>query len=109
MKEAEMKMTLEKITSLPITINMLLNRVSYTHTLIDLKCLCFSMVTKKTVEQNKLKWFPVSLWQVIDVMSRPGIINEIIKTHIDVDKHTKICYFYIKDNNLKYDLIFNRP
>ena len=41
-------------------------------------------------------------------MSKPDTINEIMKTHINVDKYMKICYFYIKSNNLKYDLIFNR-
>ena len=41
-------------------------------------------------------------------MSKPDIINEITKAHIDVDEHIEICYFYIRDNNLKYDLIFGR-
>ena len=55
MKKVEMKMTLKKMIFLFITINMLLNGVSYAHILIDLGCLCFGMVIKKTVEQNKLK------------------------------------------------------
>ena len=55
MKEAEVKMTLKKIIFSFITIDMLLNRVLYTHTLVDLRCLCFDMMIKKTVEQNKLK------------------------------------------------------
>ena len=50
MKEAEVKMVLKKMISSFITINMLLNRVSYIHILIDLKCLCFDMMTKKIVE-----------------------------------------------------------
>ena len=41
-------------------------------------------------------------------MSKPDTINEIIKTHIDINKHIKICYFYIKSNNLKYNLIFDK-
>ena len=41
-------------------------------------------------------------------MSRPDIINKIIKTHININEHIKICYFYIKGDNLKYNLIFNR-
>ena len=41
-------------------------------------------------------------------MSKPDTINEITKTYINVDKHMKICYFYIKGNNFKYDLILNR-
>ena len=41
-------------------------------------------------------------------MSRSGTINEIIKTHINVDEHIEIYYFYIEGNNLEYDLIFNR-
>ena len=101
-------MTLKKMTSSFITINMLLNRVSYIHTLIDSECLCFGMVIKRTVEWNKLKQFSVLSWRVIDVMSKPGTIDEIAKTHINVNKHTEICYFYIKNNNLKYDLILNR-
>ena len=58
-KETEVKTALKEMTSLSIIINMLLNGVSYTHTLIDSECLCFGMVTKKTVKQNKLKWFSV--------------------------------------------------
>ena len=41
-------------------------------------------------------------------MGKSGIINEIVKTHIDVNEYTEIYYFYIKGNNFKYDLIFNR-
>ena len=41
-------------------------------------------------------------------MNRPDTINEIIKAHINVDEHIEICYFYIKGNNLKYNLIFDR-
>ena len=41
-------------------------------------------------------------------MNKPDTINKIIKAHINVDKHTKICYFYIKSNNLKYNLILNK-
>ena len=55
MKKAEMKMTLKKIIFSSIIINTLLNKVSYAHILIDSECLCFNMITKKTVEQNKLK------------------------------------------------------
>ena len=91
-----------------ITINMLLNEISYTHALVDLECLCFDMMTKKTVKQNKLKQFPVFLWQVIGVMGKPDTINEMTKAHIDVDEHTETCYFYIRNDNLKYDLIFDR-
>ena len=108
MKKAEVKMALKKMIFLFITINMLLNRVLYAHTLVDSKCLCFGMMIKKTVEQNKLKWFSVSLWQVIDVMGKSDTINEIVKAHINIDEHMKICYFYIKNDNLKYDLILNR-
>ena len=41
-------------------------------------------------------------------MSKSDTINEIAKAHIDVDEYTEICYFYIKDDNLKYNLIFGR-
>ena len=101
-------MVLKKMISLFITINTLLNEVLYTHILVDSECLCFGMVIKKTVEQNKLKWFPVPLQQVIDVMSKPGTINEMTKVHINVNEYTKTCYFYIKGDNLKYDLILDR-
>ena len=60
-KKAEVKTALKKIISLFITIDTLLNEILYAHTLIDLGCLYFSMVIKKTVEQNKLKQFSVSL------------------------------------------------
>ena len=59
MKKAEVKMALKEMISPSITIDMLLNGVLYAHTLVDLECLCFGMVTKKTVEWNKLEWFPV--------------------------------------------------
>ena len=108
MKKAEVKMVLKEMTFSPIIINTLLNGVSYTHTLINLRCLCFNMVTKKTVEQNKLKQFPVPPQQIIGVMNKPGTINKIAKAYINVNKHTETCYFYIKDNNLKYNLILDR-
>ena len=108
MKKAKVKMTLKKMIFPSITINMLLNEVLYIHILINLKCLYFGIMTKKPVKQNKLKQFPISLWQVIDVMSKPGTTNEIVKTHINIDKHMKTCYFYIKDDNLKYNLILDR-
>ena len=41
-------------------------------------------------------------------MGKSGTINEIMKAHINVDKHMKICYFYIEGDNLEYDLIFDR-
>ena len=41
-------------------------------------------------------------------MGKPDTINEIAKVHINVDEYIKICYFYIKDDNLKYNLIFDR-
>ena len=66
-------------------------------------------MTKKTVEWNKLKWFSVLLWQIINVIDKPDTINEIAKAHINIDKHIKICYFYIKSNSLEYNLILNRP
>ena len=103
-----MKITLKKMTFLLIIIDMLLNGISYTYTLIDSEYLCFGMMTKKTVKQNKLKQFPVSSQKVIDVMSKSDTINKIAKVYINVDKHTEICYFYIKNNNFKYNLIFNR-
>ena len=108
MKKTEMKMTLKKITSLFITINTLLNRVSYTHILVNSECLCFGMMTKKTAEQNKLKWFPVSSQQIIDVISKPDTINKIVKAYLNINEHTEICYFYIKSDNLKYNLILDR-
>ena len=58
--------------------------------------MCFNIITKKTVKQNKLKQFPIPLQQVIDVISKPNIINEIAKAHININEHTEICYFYIK-------------
>ena len=102
-------MALKKMTSSFIIINTLLNEVLYTHALIDSGCLCFGMVTKKTVEWNKLEWFPVPPQQVIGVMDRLGTINEMAKAHINVDEYMKICYFYIEGDNLKYNLIFGRP
>ena len=60
MKETEVKMTLKEIISSFIIIDTLLNKVLYTHTLVDSECLCFDIITKKTVKQNKLKQFPVS-------------------------------------------------
>ena len=41
-------------------------------------------------------------------MSKPDTINEIVKIHININKHMKICYFYIKSDNLKYDLILDK-
>ena len=41
-------------------------------------------------------------------MGKPDTINKITKVHIDVNKHTEICYFYIRDDNLEYNLIFDR-
>ena len=41
-------------------------------------------------------------------MSKSGTINEIAKVHININEHTKICYFYIKGDNFKYNLIFDR-
>ena len=41
-------------------------------------------------------------------MNKPGTINEITKAYINIDEHTEICYFYIKNDNLKYDLILDR-
>ena len=108
MKKAEMKITLKKMTFSFITINILLNKVLYVYILIDLKCLCFDIMIKKTVKWNKLKQFPVLLWQMIDVMNKPNTINEIMKVYINVDEYIKICYFYIKDNNFKYNLILSR-
>lgn len=55
MKKTEVKIILKEITFLFITINTLLNEISYTHILIDLECLCFNMMIKKIVKQNKLK------------------------------------------------------
>ena len=101
-------MILKKMIFLFITINTLLNGVLYVYALVDLKYLCFGIITKKTVKQNKLKWFPVPSQQVIDVMSKSDTINEITKIHIDVDEHMKIYYFYIEGDNLKYDLILSR-
>ena len=103
-----MKMALKEIIFSLITIDTLLNGILYIHILIDLKCLYFDMMTKKTVEQNKSKQFLVSLWKIINVINKLGTINEIAKTHINVNKHIKIYYFYIKDNNLEYNLILSR-
>ena len=108
-KETEVKTVLKEMTSSPITIDMLLNGVLYTHILVDSECVCFGMVTKKTVEQNKLEWFSVPPRRVIGIMGKTGTINEMTKVHIDVDGHIEICYFYIEGNNLKYDLILSRP
>ena len=107
-KEAEVKTALKKTIFLFITINTLLNEVLYTHILIDSKCLCFNIMIKKTVEWNKLEQFSVPSQRVINIMSKTGTVNKIAKAHINVDEYTKICYFYIKNNNLKYDLILNR-
>ena len=63
---------------------------------------------KKTVEWNKLKQFPILPQQVISVINKSDIINEIVKIYINIDEYIKICYFYIKGNNFKYNLIFNR-
>ena len=41
-------------------------------------------------------------------MSKPGTINEIIKIYININEYIKICYFYIKNDNFKYNLIFDR-
>ena len=41
-------------------------------------------------------------------MNKPDTINEIIKTHINIDEHIEICYFYIRNDNFKYDLILGR-
>lgn len=107
-KENDIKIVLKKIIFSFTTINMLLNEVLYTYILVDSKCLCFSIMIKKTVKQNNLKWFSVPLQRVIKVMGKTGIINEIVKVYINVDKHIKICYFYIKDDNLEYNLILDR-
>ena len=101
-------MVLKEIIFSFITIDMLLNGVSYTHTLVYSECLCFGMVTKRTVKWNKLKQFPVPLQQIIGVINKPGTINEIAKAHININEYTETCYFYIKNNNLKYDLILSR-
>ena len=41
-------------------------------------------------------------------MGKSDTINEIVKAYINVNKHTEICYFYIKNNNFKYNLILNK-
>ena len=41
-------------------------------------------------------------------MNKTDTINKIIKAHINVDKYTEICYFYIKSDNLKYNLILSK-
>ena len=41
-------------------------------------------------------------------MSKTGTIDEITKTHININKHTEICYFYIKGDNFKYNLILSK-
>ena len=107
-KKAEVKTALKEMISPLITINTLLNEVLYTHILVDSECLYFGMMIKKTVEQNKLKWFSVPSQRVIDVMGKPDTINEMTKAHINVDKYTETCYFYIKSDNLEYNLILNR-
>ena len=107
-KKTEVKMILKKIIFSFITIDILLNEVLYAYILIDSKCLCFDMITKKIIKCNKLKQFPVSSWKVINVMSKPSTINKIIKAHININKHMKTCYFCIENNNLKYNLILNR-
>ena len=91
-----------------ITIDMLLNEILYIYILVDSECLCFNIMIKKTVKQNKLKQFPISLQQIINVINKSNTINKIIKTHININEHIEICYFYIKDDNLKYNLIFNK-
>ena len=55
MKEAEVKMALKEIIFSFITIDTLLNGILYVYTLVDSECLCFDIMIKKTVEQNKLK------------------------------------------------------
>ena len=60
-KETEVKTVFKKITLSFITIDMLLNKISYIYILVNLKCLCFNMIIKKTVKQNKLKQFSVLL------------------------------------------------
>ena len=95
-KKTKVKTVLKEIIFPFITIDMLLNGVLYTHILVDSECLCFGMMTKKTVEWNKLKWFSVSSWRVIDVMGKTGTIDEMTKVHINVNKYIKICYFYVR-------------
>ena len=107
-KKAEVKTALKKMIFSFIIIDILLNEVLYAHILVDSKCLCFSIMIKKTVKQNKLEQFSVSLQRVINIMSKTGTINKMTKVHINVNKYTEICYFYIKGDNLKYDLILNR-
>ena len=41
-------------------------------------------------------------------MSKSDTINVLAKIYINVDEYTEICYFYIKSDNLEYDLIFDK-
>ena len=90
-KKAKIKTMLKEMIFSFITIDTLLNKVSYVHTLVNLEYLCFSIMTKKTVKQNKLKWFSVPSQKVIDIMNKTDTINEMKKTHINIDEHIKIC------------------
>ena len=107
-KKIEIKTALKEIIFSLIIINTLLNRVLYAYTLVNSECLCFGMMIKKTVEWNKLKWFLVSLQKVINVIDKTGTINKMTKIHINIDEYIKICYFYIENNNFKYNLILNK-
>ena len=60
MKKTEVKMILKEMIFPFITINTLLNKVSYTHILINSECLYFDIIIKRTVKQNKLEQFSVS-------------------------------------------------
>ena len=41
-------------------------------------------------------------------MGKTGIIDEMIKIQINIDKYTEICYFYIRSDNLEYNLILDK-
>ena len=103
-----MKTALKEKTFLFITINILLNKVLYIYIFINSNCLCFNIMIKEIVKQNKLKQFPVFLQQVINVINKSNTINKIIKAYININKYIKICYFYIKNNNFEYNFIFSK-
>ena len=79
-----MKIVLKKIIFSFTIINTLLNKVLYIYILIDSECLYFN------------------------IMSKSDTIDEIVKIYINIDRYIKLHYFYIKSNNLKYDLILSR-
>ena len=88
------------------TVQVLINEVCWSKTLVDTECLSYGVINSKFVERHNISRIAIEPRDLLRVGQSNDQIKKIVRLNIDLDGHkNKRVYMYVLNETLSYDMM----